>query len=124
MKLDHSVYPDLDPDQLPTELTGDQAKADYVHRICSQWDYGIVPDEETFELFHRWKSVFDRLPVGHSPAYHAFRAWFGWKAVPARLLRATYEFDDLKEGRTDPCEGWIQPHLRGQESTIVPYAPR
>lgn len=105
MNLDHSVYPDLDDP--PTELTTDEAKADYVHRICSHWDYGIVPDPETFELFRQWKPIFDRFPIAHSPAYHTFRAWFGWEPVPARLMRATYELHDLNEGRTDPCKDWV-----------------
>ena len=36
LPLDHSVYPDLD--ELPTRLDSMEAKADYVHRICSAWD--------------------------------------------------------------------------------------
>lgn len=105
MNLDQSVYPDFDvpPDGLPTP----EARADYVHRICSQWDYGIVPEPETFGLLAAWKDVFDAFPVRHSPAYHAFRMLFRWEPVEGRVLRATYEIYDLKEGRTDPCVNWI-----------------
>src|SRR5262249_23282697 len=80
MPLDHSVYPDLA--ELPAVLESLESKADYVHRICSAWDYGIHPDPETFALFSRWKEVFDHHPVVTSPAYHAFRAWFGWEPLP------------------------------------------
>jgi hypothetical protein len=66
-----------------------------------------VPERETFELFRQWKDVFDRYPMRHSAAYHSFRSLFGWDVVPGRLLRTGYEIDDLKEGRTDPCGGWI-----------------
>ncbi len=105
MKLDHSVYPDLEapPHDLPTSAD----KSDYVHRICGQWDYGIVPEPETFALFADWREVFDAFPIDHSPAYHTFRSWFGWPRVPGRLLRANYEIYDLQEGRSDPCVDWI-----------------
>ena len=39
--LDHSVYPDMD--EPPAVLETDEAKADYVHRICAAWDYGVIP---------------------------------------------------------------------------------
>jgi hypothetical protein len=44
MTLDHSVYPDIDnpPDDLPTP----EDKAEYVHRICSAFDFGIFPERD------------------------------------------------------------------------------
>lgn len=105
MKLDHSVYPDLDrpPQDLPTPVE----KADYLERVCAHWDYGILPEPETVALLAGWKEIFDRFPMRHSAAYHTFRFLFGWEAVPGRVLRAGYEIDDLNEGRTDPCANWI-----------------
>jgi hypothetical protein len=105
MKLDHSVFPDQECP--PRTLSTPEERADYLHRVSAQWDYGIVPERITFELFRQWKDVFDRYPMRHSAAYHSFRSLFGWEAVPGRLLRAGYEIDDLKEGRTDTCKGWI-----------------
>ena len=89
-----------------------EAKADYVHRICSAWDYGVHPDPETFTLLARWKDVFDRYPILTSPAYHAFRAWFQWEPYPAPpgLLPPTPRWVHLDrlEGRDeDPCERMI-----------------
>ncbi len=108
--LDHSVYPDLD--ELPAHLAAPEDRADYVHRICSAWDYGVHPDPETFALFSGWKDIFDRYPVLTSPAYHAFRAWFRWESmafpagVPGPTLR--YQILDRLEGRdVDPCERMI-----------------
>src|SRR5438128_691001 len=46
--LDHSVYPDMD--NPPALLETVEAQADYVHRICSAWDYGVHPEPETFTL--------------------------------------------------------------------------
>lgn len=105
MNIDHSVYPDLDAP--PRTLETAEEQADYIHRVCSQWDYGIIPEPETFALLRQWKEVFDHFPVSHSAAYHTFRFLFGWTPVPGRCLRASYQLDDLKEGRTDPCEHWI-----------------
>lgn len=105
MILDHSVYPDLEVP--PADLKTPEEKADYVQRICAQWDYGIIPEPETFILFARWKEIFDRFPLRHSAAYHAFRFLLGWEPVTGRALRASYEIDDLKEGRVDPCVNWI-----------------
>jgi hypothetical protein len=105
MSLDHSVYPDLDAP--PTALSTAEDQADYLHRICTQWDHGIVPELSTFDLLSRWRDVFDRFPVPHSAAYHTFRWRFGWPPVPGRLLRASFEIYDLREGRTDPCARWI-----------------
>ncbi|MGH7566229.1 MAG: hypothetical protein ACREK2_05315 [Gemmatimonadota bacterium] len=102
MHIDHSVYPDVDdpPDTLDTPSD----KADYVHRICSAWDYGIVPDRETFRLFRGWRDIFDRYPLAISPAYHAFRSWFGWPAVEKVGILDTYaERLDRRENRGDPC---------------------
>ena len=97
----HSLYPDLDSP--PDELKTAEERADYVQRVCGQWDYGLVPEPETFRLLSRWKDVFDAFPLPHSAAYHAFRSGFGWEPVPGHSLRATYEIYDLQEGRTDPC---------------------
>jgi hypothetical protein len=105
MNLDHSVYPDLNSP--PDELRTAEDKADYVHRICAQWDYGIIPESGTFALLSGWKEIFDRFPLRHSAAYHTCRWLFGWQPVPGYALRAGYEIDDLKEGRTDPCANWI-----------------
>jgi len=107
MKLDHSVYPDLeDP---PLELVDEGDKADYVHRICGAWDFGVPPLRDTIALLSTWKSVFDRFPIPQSPSYHAFRDWFGWEPagrVPW-LGQCTWELLDAVEGRTDPCDGTV-----------------
>ena len=76
--LDHSVYPDVKP---PAELITPEEKADYVHRVCGAFDFGIVPEADTIEMFSRWKDVFDAYPLRALPAYHALRAFFGWEPV-------------------------------------------
>ena len=105
--IDHSVYPDLA--EPPSVLDSAEAKADYLHRVCTAWDFHVLPEPETFDLFSLWKQVFDRFPVLTSPAYHAFRAWFGWNPLPmpSRLPAPTPAYlhlDRLEEREADPCE--------------------
>ena len=105
MKIDQMVYPEIDspPKALHTLLD----RADYVHRICANWDYGILPESDTIAQFAEWREVFDRFPLGHSAAYHAFRFLYHWEPIQGRSLRAAYEIDDLREGRADPCANWV-----------------
>jgi hypothetical protein len=106
MHIDHSVYPDLE--RPPDQLHEPGERADYVHRICAAWDFGIVPETETFWLFREWREIFDRYVLPHSPAYHAFRAWFGWPPAEKGTILETYaERLDRREGRDDPCAGML-----------------
>ena len=108
--IDQSVYPDLD--EPPMELPDDFAKADYLHRICTAWDFGIMPDRATFDLFSGWIEIFDQFPVITSPAYHTFRSRFGWNQLPwpdgVRPPTPRWEHQDRMEERAaDPCEGMV-----------------
>lgn len=110
MFIDASVYPDLD--EPPRELVSLEDRADYVARICAAWDFYILPHDETFALFAGWKDVFDRFPLPASPAYHAFRSWYGWERVPMPPgiigPEPRYAELDRLEGRPpDPCEGTV-----------------
>jgi|RhiMethySRZTD1v2_1073278.scaffolds.fasta_scaffold13259_8 hypothetical protein len=110
MEIDGSVYPDLDSP--PRSLDTPEAKADYLHRVCTAWDYGVPPADDTVGLFSGWQEIFDRFPCVTSPAYHALRQWFRWPpvAVPPGLHHAApryREYDRLEGRREDPCEAWI-----------------
>lgn len=104
MSIDFSVYPDVDETPI---LDTDEAKADYIARICGAWDFGIIPLRTTFDLFAQWQSIFDAFPLSGSPAYHAFRAAFSWEPVAGTILEADYERMDRRELRVDPCLGMI-----------------
>ncbi len=110
MYIDHSVYPDLD--DLPEELSSIEDKGDYVHRICSAWDFGVWPEPATFALFSQWKEAFDRFPQPTSLGFHTFRELFGWEpiVVPEGLHfpEPNYKVLDDIEGRgPDPCEDMV-----------------
>ena len=110
MPIDHSVYPDVaDP---PESLDSSCDKADYVHRICGAWDFGVPPDNDTVHLFSGWKHIFDDFPIHASPSYAAFRMWYGWEQMPCPegLLFPTPFYaivDTLEERPPDPCEHMI-----------------
>lgn len=110
MDIDGSVYPDFDVP--PRRLDSAEDRADYVHRICAAWDYGVPPTPATFALLAAWKDVFDRFPIVTSPAYHAMRLWFRWDPVPRppglHVPEPRYvEYDRLEGRGADPCELWV-----------------
>ena len=101
--LDDSVYPDRPP---PGEPLTESEKADYLHRMVSAFDFGVVPDEPALALLGQWKFIFDRYPLNASPAYHGLRTLFGWEPVERRpyLDDPTYVKFDRIEGREDGFE--------------------
>ena len=104
MAIDQTVYPD--ERQPPCELATLAAQADYVQRICAAFDFGIVPERADWKRFREWTAIFIAFPLPHSPAYHTFRAWYGWEPVPRGRcgLVPPWRVQDMCEGRTDPCE--------------------
>lgn len=106
MEIDATVYPDAEP---PSDLATMAEKADYLHRICGAFDFGVPPDAPTLRLLAGWKAVFDRFPFPHSPAYHALRAWYGWEPVEraAYFGEPGYRKLDAAEGREDGFEGRV-----------------
>ncbi len=61
--IDGALYPDTDvPDELPTLAD----RVDFLARLCSAWDFGLLPDRETVEEIRRldWYEAVDatRLP--------------------------------------------------------------
>ncbi|MBI4602137.1 MAG: hypothetical protein HY721_09275 [Planctomycetes bacterium] len=106
MEIDATVYPDREP---PEDLATLEDKADYIHRICSAFDFGVPPEDATWRIFASWKEVFDRFPLAHSPAYHAFRDFYGWEPVPqlSWLGEPGYRKLDAAEEREDGFEGWV-----------------
>lgn len=106
MQIDQSVYPDR---PAPVAFADDFERADYLHRVCSAFDFGIPPDPGTLAMFASWRHVFDAFPLGGSPAYHALRSLFRWEAAAKlpRLSDPLYIELDRQEDRTDPCEHLI-----------------
>jgi hypothetical protein len=107
MYIDGAVYPDLDTP--PSDLPTDYDKADYLHRVVTAWDIGIMPERATLALLGTWREIFDQFPVPLSPGYHALRMVFDWPPVPVppntAVAELRYQRLDRLEGRpADPCE--------------------
>ena len=82
--IDGTLYPDTDvPDELRT--LGD--RVDFLARLCSAWDFGLLPDRETVEEIRRldWLEAVKATQLVTSPAYHLVRSWHGLPGPAARL---------------------------------------
>lgn len=72
--LDGSLYPDTNvPDSLDTLAD----RADFLARLCSAWDFGVLPRQSTVNEIRKadWKSAVDACRLLTSPAYHLLRRW-------------------------------------------------
>lgn len=98
--IDGSLYPDS---PVPTTWDDPGTRADYVARVCSAWDFGIVPEPKTLHYLSEWRDIFDAYPLPHSIAYHAFRAWYHWPPVRPGDWLVEVPDQDAREGRSDPC---------------------
>ncbi len=73
-EIDHSLYPDT---EAPASLASVSDAAEYVHRVCAAYDFGIPPSDGVIETLRSLRNVFDRFPLPASPAYHALRRLYG-----------------------------------------------
>ena len=80
-RIDGSLYPDEPP---PASLDSLSAKVDFLARLCSAWDFGVLPDTETFREIRRraWRGAVDRCRLLTSPTYHLVRKWHGLPLLP------------------------------------------
>lgn len=101
-EIDTSLYPD---ERAPSDLSDERVAADYVHRVCGAYDFGIPPSPGVVATLRMLRPIFDKYPVSGSIGYHALRRWFGWEELASPVppvLRC--EQRDLLEGRAlDPC---------------------
>jgi hypothetical protein len=79
--LDASLYPETDP---PKALNALEDQIDWIARLCSAWDHGIMPYKEAIEEIrrNRWLEAVDQCRLLTSPAYHLLRSWHGLPPLP------------------------------------------
>ncbi len=97
--LDGALYPDTEvPDTLDT--LADQV--DFLARLCSAWDFGLLPGKETVVEIRRpeWKPAVDACRLLTSLAYHLVRRWHGLPPLP-------YLGQQIAMIRDDPCLEWV-----------------
>ena len=78
--IDGALYPDT---EVPEEIRTLADRVDFLARLCSAWDFGLLPDRETVEEIRRpsWREAVDAARLLTSPAYHLVRTWHGLPAL-------------------------------------------
>ncbi len=73
-RIDGSLYPDEPPPAVVQSLA---QRVDYLARLCSAWDFGILPDGETLREIRRrrWRQAVNQCRLLTSPTYHLVRKW-------------------------------------------------
>lgn len=79
--IDGTLYPDC---EVPNELTTLGDRVDFLARLCSAWDFGVLPEEETVAEIRRpeWRAPVEATRLLTSPAYHLLRIWHGLAPLP------------------------------------------
>lgn len=74
--IDGTLYHDVDP---PTELCNLADRIDFLARLCSAWDFGLLPREDTIAEVRRdeWREAVEECRLLTSPTYHLLREWHG-----------------------------------------------
>ena len=80
-KVDGTLYPDVDP---PETLITLESRIDFIARLCSAWDFGLLPDPGTLEEIRRapWRQPIDECRLLTSPMYHLLRRWHELPPLP------------------------------------------
>jgi hypothetical protein len=91
--IDGSLYPDEQPPQAVETL--DQ-RVDFLARLCSAWDFGILPDPRVVVELRRpeWREAVDACRLLTSPVYHLLRQWHGLERLPYLGQELAYIRDD------------------------------
>ncbi len=73
-QVDGALYPDVEP---PEALNTLADQVDFIARLCSAWDFGLLPDWETVLEVRReaWKPAVEACRLLTSPTYHLLRRW-------------------------------------------------
>jgi len=81
LKIDGSLYPEQEP---PDSLDMPGERIDFIARLCSAWDFGLLPDGETVTELCRpeWREAVDACRLLTSPTYHLLRIRQGLPGLP------------------------------------------
>ncbi len=79
--LDGTLYPDQEP---PNSLPTLADQVDFLARLCSAWDFGLIPWTETINEIrrHEWAEAVEACRLLTSPAYHLLRRWHSLPPMP------------------------------------------
>jgi hypothetical protein len=79
--LDGALYPDT---EIPEDLSSLAEQVDFLARLCSAWDFGVLPERDTVAEIRRpeWLEAVDITRLLTSPTYHLVRSWHGLETLP------------------------------------------
>lgn len=91
--IDGTLYPDVEP---PATLDTLADRVDFLARLCSAWDFGLLPDKATVTALKQpeWREAIDACRLLTSPAYHLLRRWHGLPPLPYLGQQLAYIRDD------------------------------
>ncbi len=97
--LDGALYPDM---QVPGSLDSLAERVDFLARLCSAWDFGLLPFAETIAEIRKpdWTPAVDACRLLTSPAYHLLRRWHRLPSLP-------YLGQQIAMIRDDPCLEYV-----------------
>lgn len=91
--IDGTLYPDT---EIPATVDTLPEQIDFLARLCSAWDFGLLPTIETVTEIRRpnWREAVDRCRLLTSPAYHLVRSWHNLPDLPYLGQKLAYIQDD------------------------------
>lgn len=91
--IDGALYPDTDP---PFKLATLEDQVDFLARLCSAADFGVLPWPETVEEIRKpaWRAALDACSLLTSPTYHLLRRWHDLAPLPYLGQQLAYIRDD------------------------------
>lgn len=91
--LDGTLYPDI---EAPTKLDTLAERVDFLARLCSAWDFGILSNPETVAEIRQpaWREAVDECQLLTSIAYHIVRGWHNLPSLPYLGQELAYIRDD------------------------------
>lgn len=91
--IDGTLYPDT---PVPRDMPSLSAKVDFLSRLLSAWDFGILPRAETVVEIRRpeWRDAVDACRLLTSPTYHLLRNWHDLEPLPYLGDRISVIADD------------------------------
>ena len=97
--IDGALYPDT---EIPATIDDLRGQVDFLARLCSAWDFGVLPTIETITEIRRpnWREAVDQCRLLTSPTYHMLREWHDLERLP-------YLGRQLAYIRDDPCLEYI-----------------
>lgn len=91
--IDGALYPDTEP---PAALNSLAERVDFLVRLCSAWDFGLLPNPESVAEIRRteWRPAVEACRLLTSPTYHLLRRWHGLPSLPYLGQQLAYIRDD------------------------------